>query len=348
MADPSVGPLVLDWAHELDIVDNDTANLLINIYLEDIAALKTAAGAQISDATVAQELFGVTLLQYRADRAARAPPPPPPPPPVVREQCNASVDELVRAPCGHHYCAEDVQQVFSLALQNEAFYPPRCCRQPLDFEATRALLGQDLAARFEGKREELDDKARLYCHDGSCSAYIPAINRAYTVALCRTCNEFTCVSCKNRMHPGRACPPDPDKQAILDIARQEGWQKCNGCGNMVELRTGCNHMTCRCKAEFCYVCGETWKNCRCPLYDETRLLEQAQRVAERQQQGGDAAAVNAVADHLREHHECEHPSYQRVHEPWLVCEDCGDELPYFIYRCRQCLLQQCARCRFHR
>lgn len=53
MADPSVGP-PLDWAHELDIVDDDTANLLINIYLEDIAALKTAAGAQISDATVAQ------------------------------------------------------------------------------------------------------------------------------------------------------------------------------------------------------------------------------------------------------------------------------------------------------
>ncbi|KAF2212501.1 hypothetical protein CERZMDRAFT_6498, partial [Cercospora zeae-maydis SCOH1-5] len=63
-------------------------------------------------------------------------------------------------------------------------------------------------------------------------------------ALCRTCGKFTCMSCKKALlRPGRACPPDADTEAILEVARQTGWQKCNGCGNMVELRTGCNHMT---------------------------------------------------------------------------------------------------------
>jgi hypothetical protein len=32
---------------------------------------------------------------------------------------------------------------------------------------------------------------------------------------------------------------------------------------MVELVSGCRHMRCRCKAEFCYVCGARWRTCDC-------------------------------------------------------------------------------------
>ncbi len=44
---------------------------------------------------------------------------------------------------------------------------------------------------------------------------------------------------------------------------------------MVALDHGCNHMTCRCHAEFCYVCSIKWKNCSCPRWDEERLIEAA-------------------------------------------------------------------------
>ncbi|KAM3415655.1 hypothetical protein BST61_g9174 [Cercospora zeina] len=56
---------------------------MIDIDLEDIAALKAAAGEQVNDILVAQELFGVTLRPYRAHRTARAPRPPPPLPPSI-------------------------------------------------------------------------------------------------------------------------------------------------------------------------------------------------------------------------------------------------------------------------
>ena len=36
---------------------------------------------------------------------------------------------------------------------------------------------------------------------------------------------------------------------------------------MVELAEGCNHMTCRCTAEFCIVCGCKWKTCDCPWFN---------------------------------------------------------------------------------
>jgi len=32
-------------------------------------------------------------------------------------------------------------------------------------------------------------------------------------------------------------------------------QRCSKCERWVEKNTGCNHMTCICSHEFCYVCG---------------------------------------------------------------------------------------------
>ena len=34
-----------------------------------------------------------------------------------------------------------------------------------------------------------------------------------------------------------------------------------------DTSTSCNHMTCRCTAEFCMVCGSKWKTCECPWFN---------------------------------------------------------------------------------
>ena len=38
---------------------------------------------------------------------------------------------------------------------------------------------------------------------------------------------------------------------------------------------------CRCGAQFCYSCGERWKSCACPLWDEPRLLRRANQIVDR-------------------------------------------------------------------
>jgi hypothetical protein len=54
---------------------------------------------------------------------------------------------------------------------------------------------------------------------------------------------------------------------FVEVAKKEGWQLCFNCSAMVELKEGCNHMTCRCTAEFCMICGNKWKTCDCPWFN---------------------------------------------------------------------------------
>lgn len=49
--------------------------------------------------------------------------------------------------------------------------------------------------------------------------------------------------------------------------KEQGWRACFKCNAVVERSTGCNHMTCRCSAQFCYHCGSRWRTCECRLFE---------------------------------------------------------------------------------
>jgi hypothetical protein len=60
---------------------------------------------------------------------------------------------------------------------------------------------------------------------------------------------------------------------------------------LVELTQGCSHITCRCKAQFCYICGAVWDPVvGCPNYCngeeelERRRIEEEARIAELEQE----------------------------------------------------------------
>ncbi|KAL3453499.1 hypothetical protein BJX65DRAFT_125315 [Aspergillus insuetus] len=135
----------------------------------------------------------------------------------------------------------------------------------------------------------------------------------------------------------------------MNLAKQSGWQQCPQCSHLIELSTGCNHITCRCGFEFCYVCRVKWKKCGCAIWDENRLLDRAQVLAARNVQGPPAARdVQVAAAQIREVQHCAHPGrWLRVDEG-DNCEECGQYLPNFILECRNCHLRACRRCKLNR
>ncbi|KAJ5355118.1 uncharacterized protein N7496_012330 [Penicillium cataractarum] len=201
-------------------------------------------------------------------------------PQCVCVACNDASDEIdiIQAPCAHHYCAVCLVQLVEQSIIDESLFPPRCCRMTLPLSIISVLIGPDLTRRYEEKCIERADPEKTYCSNRTCSAYILPDRVSGYVGTCGKCQAKTCTICKRESHKGRCRTADDD---LLDVAAEQNWQRCR-CGHVVELNTGCNHITCRCGYEFCYACAKRWKTCECATWDETRLVERAEVVAARQ------------------------------------------------------------------
>ena len=50
---------------------------------------------------------------------------------------------------------------------------------------------------------------------------------------------------------------------FVNFVKGMKFKQCPKCRYWVEKNEGCNHMTCRCQKQFCYVCGGDYPNCYC-------------------------------------------------------------------------------------
>lgn len=103
------------------------------------------------------------------------------------------------------------------------------------------------------------------------------------------------------------------------------------------------------------MCGAKWKTCQCPQWDEARLLARAEtRVGHVPAGRVREEAVAREAEHLREHHECQHDGeWEKVRprgrrDVEYECEICDDVHYEFIWRCVDCEITVCTRCKFNR
>ncbi|KAJ5943528.1 hypothetical protein N7516_003696 [Penicillium verrucosum] len=269
---------------------------------------------------------------------------------VLREcvACSESYPEsgMIRNSCSHIYCQGCITHLLENSLADESLFPPRCCRLPLPLEATRGIINVDLWARFEEKKIEHGDKHRTYCSDPACSRYILPSRVRGTIGTCRVCNRKTCTLCKKKTHQGECVD---DRIEVLELGKAKGWQRCLNCSHLVELRSGCNHITCRCRHEFCYVCSTPWKQCECAHWDEAMLEERAGVIAARNQPARPARqVVEQAAQFLVEQHDCYHDGAWKKLGISAECEECGDLMPDYIFECRHCGLQACNACRINR
>ena len=82
---------------------------------------------------------------------------------------------------------------------------------------------------------------------------------------CPSCLKSTCLCCRVTFHTGLTCDEyqdyTPEDYGAFQMICNQKWQKCWKCGFWVEKNEGCNHITCKCEYQFCYICGKVWKTC---------------------------------------------------------------------------------------
>ncbi|KAJ2896677.1 putative E3 ubiquitin-protein ligase ARI4 [Zalerion maritima] len=184
--------------------------------------------------------------------------------------------EMARLKCDHQMCFPCLQRNFELSLTDPQHMPPKCCDDPIPLTLVDHLFDNKFKMRWNRKLTEFSLKNPTYCPNKRCNSlilpkHIEPRRKGYQskMAVCPKCHTEACTTCKGKWHKSKRCPRDPEANKLLDRARQEGWpmQKCYKCNTVVELKEGCNHMTCHCGAEFCMLCGDKWKRCGCPWFN---------------------------------------------------------------------------------
>jgi hypothetical protein len=161
-------------------------------------------------------------------------------------------------------------------MHTESLFPPKCCLTEIPLKTVLYSLDEEQRNNYKLKAAEWAQPAenRWYCPEPKCAKWI-APSRIYrsrtSSQKCPHCRTQICGMCRGLAHAeDTECPQDFGLNAMLDIAEREGWRRCYQCKSLVEKTSGCRHMTCTCKAQFCYTCGSKWKTCGCTEVDQAR------------------------------------------------------------------------------
>lgn len=221
----------------LDGVDSATVDLILKLQFAD--------NDDADEDAEARRLQQTAIEEYRTARGLPAQPPP-----VPDVECSVCTETIPitsaytsACPQRHCYCSKCLDVTFRQAMHDERFYEPNCCKESIPFDSIKLLIPAPLVREFEAKQPELDDKNKIYCHVPTCSAYFGNELRANGTATCPTCKEATCTECKAASHNGQVCPENRTDNVLIEYAKEQGFRRCPGCSRMIELNTGCNHMT---------------------------------------------------------------------------------------------------------
>jgi ariadne-1 len=98
------------------------------------------------------------------------------------------------------------------------------------------------------------DENKVWCPYPDCDEHIEFVE-AITNVECSKGHKFCCL-CNDGWHSG-ACNFEKDKQ-FLGWVKEKNVKRCPGCQSRTEKNEGCNHMTCRCGFEWCWICQTVW------------------------------------------------------------------------------------------
>ncbi|KAM5356211.1 hypothetical protein ACJ41O_002857 [Fusarium nematophilum] len=175
--------------------------------------------------------------------------------------------DVIKVPC-HSYCHDCFVRLVSAAVQNEQQWPPKCCLNKIPFKTIVRFIPPDLKKRVDerSKEWEIPVSERVYCSQPSCGLWVrpKRIDPSRRQGLCDK-SHITCTICRGPGHAEEECPQDNDMNLTNMLAEEEGWKRCFSCNALVEHREACQHMTCRCGTQFCYVCCRRWRTCSCTM-----------------------------------------------------------------------------------
>jgi hypothetical protein len=263
MKNPETGELVSEA--EAERIEKANHDLIRKLNEADFAESRRLVDDDERLARALQEQFNQEEKPVEAD--------------VTCKICLEAIPEAEFLPlenCGDLFHKLCIAQCLN-TLINDRQFPLVCplpeCRMEINMIDISERLEPADFARFEEfafnhfVQRNMEDMT--CCPTPDCS-YVFSKQGQITMFVCPVCKHEYCLQCKCSYHGGKSCEDyqrdklyDPSDQAFIEFAKGAKYKTCARCKFWVEKSEGCDHMTCRCGYEFCYVCGGVYMQCAC-------------------------------------------------------------------------------------
>jgi hypothetical protein len=146
--------------------------------------------------------------------------------------------------------------MFRGAVDDKARFPARCCGI-IQIHTVLPGLDSRVAKAYRAAFEEWMASKKVYCPDGTCSAFIPerlmphknpqATSKEMAAVFpshsfpCPICKTAICTSCRKLDHRGAECSTKQDDDDAAMVTSL-GFKRCPRCGEGVKKMWGCVQM----------------------------------------------------------------------------------------------------------
>jgi IBR domain. len=155
---------------------------------------------------------------------------------------------------------------------DERAFPIRCpalnCHNEISQDFTKDCLGNEKNSHYQQKLEDFAFKSFVEkqgdkyscCLTADCP-FVFEYDGTFVNFQCPKCTKMYCLRCRVEWHDGLTCKQFQEQkdhqkdEYILNFIRGQKFKQCPQCKYWVERSQGCDAMTCRCGAQFCYRCG---------------------------------------------------------------------------------------------
>ena len=205
------------------------------------------------------------------------------------------VESAVAVSCGHSFCSDCWRQYFKVKIEEEGMNitnlncMAKGCKTKVDLSTVSRVLGNTSPAFKKYMKHLMNAYVKTlpliaWCPGPNCERALKISMGNSKIAVTCECKHSFCFNCGMEPHQPATCAMLINwKKKVADDSETFNWlsantKLCPKCNNPVEKNGGCNHISCKCGAHFCWMCNNLFStatvyNHNCNMFDDAKAFE---------------------------------------------------------------------------
>eukprot|EP01088_Endostelium_zonatum_P021945 TRINITY_DN899_c0_g1_i2.p1 TRINITY_DN899_c0_g1~~TRINITY_DN899_c0_g1_i2.p1 ORF type:complete len:708 (-),score=184.29 TRINITY_DN899_c0_g1_i2:63-1970(-) len=217
--------------------------------------------------------------------------------PTECDICMSDIEpnSAVSVSCGHSFCVDCWRSYFKVKIEEESLNITnitcmgRGCKTKVDLSTVSRVLGDTSPVFKKYVRHLMNAYVKTlplvaWCPGPDCERAIKITTGNTKVSVTCNCKHSFCFNCGMEPHQPATCGMLINwKKKVADDSETFNWlhantKLCPKCDNPVEKNGGCNHISCKCGAHFCWMCNKLFStatvyNHNCNMFDDSKAFE---------------------------------------------------------------------------